>query len=224
MNNTAKRSVRVSLLLLVGATLFLGACGLENLDDATYLAQMASADASNEGEQKDANQATDMQAQQGAEAMPAQAAVVANPVVKLPSSYAQMPTRVVAEPTVVTNSGEQRNFDRDIIVEQPILRDRRTHNIHRINKHFNTNTKYHSTIYNRDIHTNSVVVTGSASATAEVLPTTEVNLPSVVAPAVGVGLGVGYGLGYNTWGWRPECARYLSGGFFRNCVTGPYYR
>ncbi len=229
MNNTTK----TSLLLLVGA-LFLGACGPQ-MDDPAYLAQMASMDAnsanSNEGEAKDMD------------AMPAQseqvagAAIAAPQAAALPTIYSQMPPRVAVDPTIITNTAEQRNLVRKISVEQPIIRNQPSLNIHNVNTNIHTEREFHTTVYNRPSFANVVRPTATATESVNVLPTTEVNVPAVgaiapavgaVAPALGVGIGAGiapwgHGL-WNTWGIRPKCARYLSGGFFRNCAVGPYFR
>lgn len=242
MNNTTKSSLSISLLLLVGAALFLGACGPE-MEDPAFLAQAASMDADSASQDEDRDSAmTDLrnkampQDQEDNQAAPQPmvgAVGAAAAVVKLPPRYAQLPTRVVPNAPTLTTTGEQRVFERDILVEQPVINDQANVNTHVINNHVNTNTKYHTTVYNRQTFANRLAMTASASATAEVLPTTEVQLPSIVAPAVGVGIGVGvYGpsIPYN-WGWnptwgvvpgslggRPGCARYLSGGFHRRCL------
>lgn len=270
MNTTAKRSFNVSLLFLVGAALFLGACGPE-LDDPSFLAQAASMEASADAnamqdhnkmpqdENKDAQPMMDNQGE-------AQVAVAAPVVAQLPGVATTLPPQVIVDPTIVTNTAETRLAAREILVEQPVIRRRPSVNIHDINTNLHTARKFHTTVYNQPSFDGVVRTIPTATESVTVLPTTEVNLPAImgpgaiapaavvapgavaaqapIAPVVGsvasatvaavapIGYGLGtwgptipYNWGYNpTWGvvpgslsGQPGCARYMSGGFLKNC-------
>lgn len=274
MNTTAKRSFNVSLLFLMGAALFLGACGPE-LDDPSFLAQAASMEASTDANAMQAQNAMpqdenkDVQPMMGNQGE-VQAAVAAPVVAQLPGVATSLPPRVIVDPTIVTNTAEQRLAAREILVEQPVIRRMPSVNIHDINTNLHTERKFHTTVYNQPSFGGVVRTIPTATESVTVLPTTEVTLPAImgpgaIAPVVAPGAAalqapaapldagaipvasiaaatvatlapVGYGAGvwgptipYN-WGWnptwgvvpgslggRPGCARYLSGGFFRNC-------
>jgi hypothetical protein len=222
MNNTTKSSV-VSLILV--CAMFLGACGPQNLDDQSYLAQMASADAGSYDPSANGGNANGngMGQPSGQPAGQAQGMGMGAPmgaVEQLPTIYSQLPTQVTGQPPVITNTAEQRFINQKVVVEQPVINNQPSINYHRPNTNFNTDTEYHTTVYNQPSFANVVVPTATATASEVVLPTTTVDLPAAVAPAIGA-LPIGYPF-YNTWGWVPSCARYLSGGFFRDCAVGPY--
>ena len=48
MNHTAKLSLQIFAMVLVGATVFMGGCGPDNLDDPTYIADIGNSESAND--------------------------------------------------------------------------------------------------------------------------------------------------------------------------------
>lgn len=225
MNHITLKTLRVSMLL-VGASLYLGGCGPENLDDPSYLAQLEDAGiaaADDETKKDDAGQ--DNMAMQGqAMAAPANigqpvvagapvvAAVPPIPVVQLPDIHVKLPTRVAPQPPVLTHSAEGRAIvqnrfhHRDILVPKPHVN---THNIHTTTT---INNKFQDRIIDQPSFRNVITASASGGMTTEVLPTLH-----VTAPPVNFGTAVIPGPGPGPIGVRPLCNRYFSGGFYRYC-------
>lgn len=246
MNNTTRR---VSVLLLVGAAFYLGGCGPENLDDPAYLAQLSDNGMINNAAEKEANAGKaammkgDKEGCAAGEEQPAKMEMArpAPQVAQLPGRFVRLPSRAVTEPPVVTNSEEDQLSQQDVLIQRDVHVFKPMVNEHLIKKNLMINNKYHTTVINHPTFRNQVAVTSSVSSTEEVLPTTEVTTPTVDYGTSYLG-GVGYAgvpfpyQGYlsfgSRWGVRPNCDRYLSGGFYRYCgepnpvfpVVGPYYR
>lgn len=229
MNHIALKTLHVSLLL-VGAALFLGGCGPENLDDPSYLAQLGDNHiAANEESQKDADAMGASHAP--AAVVPVKAAVAVAPVVaapavavvppvavkQLPDVHVKLPPRFAPKPDILTASGEQRGifqnryFHRDIFVPQKTL------NTHTIHTATTINDKFQDRVIEQPSFGNRIVHTASAAKTVEVLPTLH-----AVAPAVNLGTIVGPPvIGAIPGPIGGPCARYFGGGFRRYCAGPP---
>lgn len=210
MNNTMKSSLHLSAIVLVGAAIFMTACGPEDMAQINDNASITAA------EEMDMNK--DMAKQ------PIPMAVKPQAAVQLPNDYLRMPTRVVSEPTIVTNTGEERAVNRDVLIEKNVHVLQPSLNRHLINTNYHTNYQYKTNIVRHPSFANQVVNTATATSSAQVLPTTEETAEAVVGPAVNVGYGYGFGHHYG-------CAPWLSGGFHRFCrgavapyLPGPYLR
>jgi hypothetical protein len=222
MNHITKSTLILTVLALVG-TAFLGGCGPENIDGFANDSAMI-----NDAADKDAAPAkTAMPAvndDDEAVVVPATKVVTApTAVVQLPSRYVRLPSQAQTEAPVITNSREDREFAQDIYHQRNIHVYQPNINKHLIHKNLMINKKFHTTVINHPSYRNDVAMTSSVGETNEELPTTVVTSPTVT-----------YGGFYNVgYGVRPGCARWLSGGFHRNCggalggawpVVGPYYR
>lgn len=248
MNHTTKRSLRLSSMLLVGTALYLGACGPENLDDPSYIAQLSEdgmidsatkddaqmpAAPADEDAQKEAPQGMQQGMPQGSPqgmpqgmegqpmmaGAPAPVAVVPVPVVQLPDTFVQLPPEVVAEPPSVFNTAEDVNFQRRVLHEKDIHVIKPVVEQHLIKNNLLIEDKFHTTVINHPTFRRDIAVASDVAEVAEVLPTTEVTAPVAVEPGLFLGGIGGFGGGF---GGPIGCRPWLSGGFWRNCGAGPY--
>jgi hypothetical protein len=237
MNHTTKRSLRLSLLLLVGAALYLGGCGPENLDDPSYLAQLSEAEMVDSAKNEEEGEAP--KHMHGKHAMghhpmrggremnnqpmayrrpgqpemvaPAEVAVAGGPVIDLPPQFVRVPSEVVAQPPVITNTGEQINYRQPVLFEKEIREIQPNVNLHHVQKNLLIDKKYHTTVIRQPIASEVVTFGSDVAETDAVLPTTVVDAPLAFG-----GTAFGYA------GFGPGCRPWLSGGFWRYCGAGPY--
>jgi hypothetical protein len=220
MNHTTKRSLRLSSMLLVGAALYMGACGPENLDDASYIDQLSDAQMI-DGADQEAGHTPAAPADGDDKGMPEQrggapmvgAPVVAAPVIQLPDTFVAAPPQAVAQPPVIVNTREDVNFQRNVFHQQDVHVLQPTVEQHLVANHELVNDKFHTTVINHPTFSRNVMVTADAAEIAEVLPTTVVTEPVAVLPGAVAPIGPIGGIGCRPW---------LSGGFWRNCGNGAY--
>lgn len=209
-------------LFVVGAALFMAGCGPENFDAQAFDAAMT-----NDAVEKDAgamaNEEADEDKDEEKEMPKVATTTIAAPtaVVKLPTRYVRLPSQAQSQVPTISHSREDRQAEQDIMYERNVHIYKPHVNKHLIHKNLMLNNKYHTTIINHPSYRNDVAMSSSVSRTDEVLPTTVVESPTTVYRGF-----YGYGIGATTYGVRPGCAPYLSGGFYRYCnqVVGPYYR
>lgn len=190
----------------VALVAFLGGCGPQNLNDEAYLAQLAEAGLDQNGVMsKDDQGASDSQSSDddGSDDSRSEAPAAApmapmnmEPVVKLPPRHLRAPTVVERQPTVVLNSGEVRNTERDVHHWRTILKPQLTLTKHRVHHRYTENHKYHTNIVHNPSTCTQVYHTHEALRTDEVEPTVETTSPVTVAcPGPGICGGRGYGFG-----------------------------
>lgn len=237
MNHTTERSLRVSLLLLVGAALLISGCGPENLDDPSYLAQLDESGMIDDASAKkdampikamdmDDNDMMDDDKAGVDDTIIAGVAAIPTEVVQLPDRVVELPPQVVSEQPLVYNTQEDVNYQQRILHERKIHKLQPTVEDHLIKKNLHTHKQFHTTVINHPSFRKNVGFAQTYSESDEVLPTTEVTEATAVVvggPVVGAAPFAGA---------RPGCDRWLSGSFYRYCnaytgtlpVAGPYYR
>lgn len=206
MNHTSKKTLQFAAMILAGATFFMGGCGPENLDDPTYLADLDSESASDAADKSAApmDKPMDDQANVPAAVPPAGAVVTPAAVVQLPEAFVELPSEHRAQPPIVTQSGEQINYNRRILFQKDIHVAQPAIEQHLVTKNVHTHRQYQTNVINHPSFRRDVAFAHTASESAEVLPTTVVTAPTaaargVVAPAI------------------PYCAPWYSGGMLRAC-------
>lgn len=218
MNRITERTLSVSLIVLLG-TAFLGGCGPEMLDNqANDSAMINAADSKAANEDEDEVQAPAPTKVEMAK--PAMRMVAPTATVQYPTRYVRLPSEAQTQQETQSFSNERREAIQDVLIQKNIHVFQPHVNKHLIQNHLTVNRKHHTTTYLHPSYRNEVAATSSVSETDEELPATVVNAPT------------SYIGGYTTIGMRPGCARWFSGGFFRNCgpvsrafpVVGPYYR
>lgn len=221
--NTSRKPLLLIAMFMVGATAFLGGCGPENLDDPTYLADIDSSDSVKEDDpmNPNPNMPNSMDPNNPNRpngmmkpALPGPNGAVA-PVIELPPVYGKAPPVVTAQPPVLTNTGEVRPIHQNVLIERDIHVLQPAQNTHNIHYPKRTDTQTRDNFILHPTTQNNVVITGSASATAAVLPPTTVVAPTVALPGVVTALpAIGIAPIAPV---APFCAPYLSGGMLRAC-------
>lgn len=147
--------------------------------------------------------------------------VVPVEVVELPPTFAKLPPEVIAQPPVITTSGENRQFiqnrlfEKDIHIMQPNVNQHLISNNTTINNQFHTNEIFHPSF------ANEVAVTGTVVETTQILPTTRIVEPAIITPPVFVGAVPGPIAGGVVGGpIAAPCAGFWSGGLY-DCPTIP---
>lgn len=141
----------------------------------------------------------------GAVAAPAVAAVPV-PVVQAPGAVTVAPTIYEELPPVVTHTAEAHQVERDILHIQNVVRNTPMVEEHVVATNHHTRHLLQTNIINQSSFIRNVSFAPTATESVEVLPTTEVVLPTVdlgfiPRPIVPV----------------PGCAPWLGGGFHRFC-------
>jgi hypothetical protein len=237
MNHTSKRALQFAAMILVGATFFIGGCGPENLD--TYVADTGSELANDAADKTDApakpamdddkNMSDD--AGGAGDASAASATDDANPtgamasvpavtpavaptrVVQLPPAFVKLPSEFRAQPPIVTHSGEQIGFQRNVLHQRDIHVAQPAIEKHLITKNVHTHNQFQTRVFNHPSFRKDIAFAHTASVSSEVLPTTVVTTPTVVGPI---------GVAGPIYPGRPFCSPLYSGGLLRNCGGYPY--
>lgn len=224
MNHVSLRFVRFASILLVGATtFFMSGCGPQDIDDPSYLdsaindadkdagptEEMPTEGAPQMGPDANKQPEMNMPPQEGAPAVvgaPA-VAVAPTPVIQLPDAFVKLPSQAVHTPPAEFNTEEDINYQRRVLHQRDIHRFSPTIENHLVRKNLLTHNQYQTNIINHPSFARRVAFASTAAVSAEVLPTTEITVPTVTYGTAFVG-GIGV---------APGCAPWLSGGFYRRC-------
>jgi hypothetical protein len=224
MNHIMKSALCLSTMLLVGAALFISGCGPENLEDQAYLSQLsdngltsdaadkdASADKDEDMDDQDKDKMKEKQGENVEGVQQGQAVAVGIPLVEtivLPPAFVPEPPIYETLPPIIIPTSEAIAETQDIIHEREIFRHVPTIEEHVITSSLNQNHVFHDTIINTSSYGLEVIPSPMVmTETVQVLPTTEITLPTVYEPVIGPG---------PFFGGVPGCgAPWLSGGFYR---------
>jgi|JI102314A1RNA_FD_contig_31_4969708_length_723_multi_18_in_0_out_0_1 hypothetical protein len=154
--------------LSVGAFIGISACGPQNLNDPDYLAQQGKDDLSVQGAEDDSLAA----------AAPAPASYTAT----RPHRIHRLPSEFVRETPIVTNSQEDRHTIQEVHHHKNIHHIQPSVNYHLINKVLHLKHKHFTHRHYHPHHVNKVSCRNQVVEDNEVMPESQVNNNTVVAP------------------------------------------